>query len=474
MSEAVSSQQTNPFLSAPNSKKMLTLVGIYIAILGSLIQSNTMSTLLPLAAAEVGGTDYYSLASNVSGVVGIILMPLWGYLCARSPQLKRPLFTASLLIGAAVILIRAFAPSMMVIIVSGSLYGLVSCGIYVVGFSMIRDMFDAEKAGTYLGLCGTIMMVGALIGPVVGGAIMTAFGWRVLCHCIWPLMLVGGLIPFFGIKVTKEEVASLASTKASFDAAGAITMAICTGTLVIGLSVGTSFLPFGTIGSNLTFVAAFVSLVAFILIIRKKGDAAIVPLSAFKDRNTVCYVVANFFSSVSNMALFFFLPLYVLRVMGLSATESGIIMACYSVAGLFLSPIYGKMIGKSGSAKGSLLLVSVVRIVVGIGFIVLLKPDTPIFVICILMLVGGIYNCAGGSIFSAGPQVQLKPSVRAQGNAVIQQMQTLGSSIGIAVFTVCIGIGGLQGGMTIAIVVSLVCAAIAGLAALGLRKLESE
>lgn len=466
--------QGNPFLAAPKTKKMLTLVGIYVAILGSLIQSNTMSTLLPIAAAEVGGTDYYSLASTVSGVVGIVLMPLWGYLCARNPHIKRPLFAASLIIGAATILVRAFAPSMMVVIVSGSLYGLVSCGIYVVGFSMIRDMYEAEKAGTYLGLCGTIMMVGALVGPVLGGVIMTAFGWRVLCNCIWPFMVVGGLIVLFGgIKVTKEEVAHLASTKASFDASGAIIMAIFTGALVIGLSVGTSFMPFGSLPSNLTFVVALIALIAFIISTKKKGDAAIVPFSAFKDRNTLCYIVANFFSSVANMALFFFLPLYVLRVMGLSATDAGLIMACYSIAGLFLSPIYGKIIGKSGSARSSLLLVSAVRVAVALGFIFLLTPTMPIWLACILMLIGGIYNCAGGSIFSAGPQVQIRSEIRVQGNAVIQQMQTLGSSIGIAAYTVCIGIGGMQGGFTIALVVSIVCAAIAGVAALGLKKLEN-
>ena len=146
-------------------------------------------------------------------------------------------------------------------------------------------------------------------------------------------------------------------------------------------------------------------------------------------------------------------------------------MACYSIAGLFLSPVYGRVIGKSGSAKGVLAIVSAVRVVIALAFIFFLTPSTPIWVICIFMLVGGIYNCAGGSIFSAGPQVQLKPEVRAQGNAVIQQMQTFGSSIGIAVYTVCIGIGGMEGGFTISLVVSIVCAVGALIAALGMKKL---
>lgn len=37
----------NAYLTAPDSKKIITLVGIYVAILGSLIQSNTMSTMPP-------------------------------------------------------------------------------------------------------------------------------------------------------------------------------------------------------------------------------------------------------------------------------------------------------------------------------------------------------------------------------------------------------------------------------------------
>lgn len=71
-------------------------------------------------------------------------------------------------------------------------------------------------------------------------------------------------------------------------------------------------------------------------------------------------------------------------------------------------------------------------------------------------------------------QVQLKPEIRNQANSVIQQMQTLGSSIGIAVFTLCIGVGGLMGGIMIAIWVSIVCAVIAGVAALGLKKLSKD
>ena len=118
--ESLQAEKPNAFLAASSRAKTLTLVGIYIALLGSLIQSNTMSTLLAVAAADIGGTDYYSLASNLGGVCGIIVMPLWAYITSKSPQLKRPIFAISMFIGAAVILIRAISPDMMTIVVTGT------------------------------------------------------------------------------------------------------------------------------------------------------------------------------------------------------------------------------------------------------------------------------------------------------------------------------------------------------------------
>lgn len=81
----------------------MLLIGLMFCIFGSMIQSNTFSTLLPYAAKEIGGTEYYSLASTVTGVVSIVLMPLYGYLGARMPEIKRPLIAA--LVGLIILIV---------------------------------------------------------------------------------------------------------------------------------------------------------------------------------------------------------------------------------------------------------------------------------------------------------------------------------------------------------------------------------
>lgn len=472
--ESFAEAARNPFAAAPSAKKTVTLIGIYVAVVGSIIQSSTLSTLLPVAVADIGGLSYYSLASTLSGIISVAVMPLWGYLGAKNPAIKRPLFAASLFIGAAVIFARALAPTMMAIVIPSALWGFVSAGIFVLGYTMIRDMYDQKKAGIYLGTCGTMMAVGMLAGPVLGGVIMDVASWRWVCHLIWPILLIGGLMVFFGVKATREEAAGMASATGKFDVSGTLAVVVFLVTLISGLSLGTSFVPFGSVASTALFVVAAVALIVLVLIIRKKQGDAIIPATALRNRNTLSFCIANFFSMFSNMAVFFFLPLYVLTVMHLSATEAGLVTTLYSVAGLFLSPIFGRMIGKAGTARGVLSFGCIMRMLVAGALLLFVAPDANIFVIYVIMLIAGCYNSVQSSVFSAGPQIQLPASIRVQGNSIIQVGQNLGGSIGTAVYTVILGTMGVTDGMPIALAVSIVAAACALVFALRLKRLEEE
>ena len=472
-SSAAVSEVRNPFAAAPNGKKMLTLVGIWICVVGTIFQSATASTLLPTAAAEVGGLDIYSLANTLGGVIGVVAMPLWGLFGAKNPAIKRFLFVISMVSGLVCLIGRAVAPDMMFIIVVSLFWGLPSAGLYVVGYSMIRDMFDAKLAGTYLGICATMQSIGMLVGPVLGGAVMDFASWRVLCIIFAVVIAVGTLCVLFGVGAKKEEAAAMATTSGSFDALGSVAVAIFLGCLIVGLSLGTSFLPFGGMASNLVFVGAVVGLVILVVDIMKKRDAAIVPAKALTDRNTLAFAVACFFTNFSNMAVFFFVPMYCINAMGLSATEAGLTTTLLSVAGLFMGPIFGRMIGKAGTAKGVLSFGSILRAAVALALLFFMAPTTSVFVIYVIMFIGGFYNVTAGVVFAAGPQIQIAPDMRMQSNSIIQLCQNFGSSVGTAVYSIILAAFGVVGGMPIALGISAAAAVVALLAAFVLKKLQA-
>lgn len=465
---------SNPFAAAPSSKKMLSLIGLYVCVVATIIQSATASTLLPIAAGEIGGLDIYSMANTVSGIVGVVSMPLWGYIAAKNPSLKRSLFFWSMIAGVVCLVGRAVAPDIIVLIAVSVLWGFPSAGLYVVGYSMVRDMYDAKQAGTYLGICVTFQSVGMLIGPVVGGFIMDAWNWRALCAIMGILLTVGAFMILFGVKVTKEQTASMAMSSGRFDIPGALAVAIFLGCLICGLSLGTSLLPFGGIGSNIVIVVAIAALIWLIVVIRGKKDEAFIPLSALKDRNTIVFTVANFFSNFAQMAVFFFLPMYVLTVIGLSAAEAGLTTTMMSIAGLFMGPIYGRMIGKQMNAKMVLSISAIVRFVVAFALMAVCAPDANIFIIYAIMFIAGFYNSAAATTFSSGPQIQLAEKVRVQGNSIIQLGQNFGAAVGTSIFSVVLASMGIVEGMPVALILAGVGAVIVLICALLLKKVPKE
>ena len=284
------------------------------------------------------------------------------------------------------------------------------------------------------------------------------------------LLTLGALLVFFGVKVTKEQAASMATSSGSFDISGALAVAIFLGCLICGLSLGTTLLPFGGIGSNIVIIVAVAALIWLIVVIRSKKDAAFIPLSALKDRNTIAFTLANFFSNFAQMAVFFFLPMYVLTVIGLSAAEAGLTTTMMSIGGLFMGPLYGRMIGKQMSAKTVLSISAIIRFVVVIALMAICAPDANIFIIYAIMFVAGFYNSASATSFSSGPQIQLNENLRVQGNSIIQVGQNFGGAVGTAAFSLVLASMGIVDGMPVA----LILAAIALICSVMLKKVSKD
>jgi MFS family permease len=463
----------NPFMGAPKRKKLITIVGIYVGIACSIMVSGGLSTVLPVAARDIGGADIYPLASSISGILGIAVMPLYGYFGSRDPSLKRPLVALSMLVGALVLFVRAIAPTMPVIIIASIFWGLVSAGTFVLSFTMIRDMYEKKQAGILLGAVSTVMSVGMVFGPALTGIIIDVFDWRMVNHILWALMLLSAVLIFSGVKVSREDATAMAVKGGAFDLMGAVALILFLVGTIVSLSLGGSFVPFGSGANTALIIAAGIGFVALVLTVKRKGKEAIIPTPVLKDRNTVCLAAYSLFINFSNMAIFFFMPTYVLYVLQGSATEASLATSIYGVAGLVLGPLLGRAIAKSGNVRTIAASGVVLRTLINIAVIVLVTPVAPVWLIYLLMFVASFYQSQNAVTISTAPQIQIKPELRVMGNSLVSVAQNIGGGVGMAVYTLIMGMFGIAEGMPIALTLAAATSAITLIFVLMLRKLDT-
>ena len=71
------------------------------------------------------------------------------------------------------------------------------------------------------------------------------------------------------------------------------------------------------------------------------------------------------------------------------------------------------------------------------------------------MFLAGVFNSQQQATQSAAPQIMLTPELRTIGNSTIQLGQNLGAGIGMAIFTLLVGVDP-AGGMRTCMIVALV------------------
>lgn len=465
---------TNPYLLQPVSRRISTLVGIYLGLAALIFVSGGFSTMLPAAAAEIGGMELYPLASASSGVLSIAAMPLFGYLGARRPHVKPIVVSTGIAIGATVVLIRAVAPDMLWILAASVFWGLASASIYVLGLSVIRDMFEELRAGVLLGVVGTVSSVGLLLGPTLTGVIIDNLGWRAVGHFTWPILFLAAVLVFFGARPSKDEAKSIAVATGSFDLAGAVLLMVALGCVIVPVSLGSSLLPYGSVVNTSLLATAALAVAGLTLVVRRKRAEAIIPIGLLRDRNTMALSIQIFAAMFAAAPVFFFMPTYVLRVMGGSGVEAGLTVSLYAVPALFLAPVLGRWIGKAGTARPIIVIGTIFKVVVTLLLGLILTPSLPFGLIFGVLFLAGFFNAAQTVTNQVGPQIMIAPHHRVQGNALAQMAVVLGSAIGLAVFSAIITGMGFEKGVPVAFVMSGIAAAAALIPAAFMRRRSPE
>ncbi|MHC1685238.1 MAG: MFS transporter [Clostridiaceae bacterium] len=295
---------------------------------------------------------------------------------------------------------KLFVSGFIVFTIGSVLCGISTTGIQLLIFRIIQsiggalllansvpivtDAFPKNELGKALGINTMVVSVGAVIGSILGGALLV-FGWRSTFYINVPIGIVGTIWSALQLR----EVDFLPKNQ-KFDFKGTFVFSIGMLLFLISLSLVryTGWTP--TIISLL--LISFVIMFIFVRI-EIKAEYPMLDMGLLKTRILAFAYCSNFFSSVSRGAVSYLLVFYFQGIKGYSSMLSGLLLAPLALSILVLSPISGHLSDKYGSKNLS--TVGLLISAVGLLFLMRLSPSTSMMELSIYLIIIGI----GSGIF---------------------------------------------------------------------------
>jgi DHA1 family multidrug resistance protein-like MFS transporter len=187
--------QTQDLSPASDWRRVLWVM--FAAQLLSAIGFSTIFPFLPNYVEYLGSSSGASLLLMITlvfsaqAIAMAVASPLWGALAdrwGRKPMVERALYG-----GAILILLMGFARSAEELVVLRTLQGLVA-GVVTAGVTLVASVAPRERLGYAMGVMQTGLWAGVSVGPVIGGLLEFAFGFRVAFILTGVLLLIGGVL----------------------------------------------------------------------------------------------------------------------------------------------------------------------------------------------------------------------------------------------------------------------------------------
>ena len=333
-------------------------------------------------------------------VLGFIIFTAGSVLCALSiTDLQLVIFRALQGVGAALILANSTA--------------------------IVTDSFPTTERGKALGINTMAVYIGLTAGPVIGGILVQNYGWRSIFYVNVPIGILVITLTILKLKETRTGRMS-----GGFDLAGAATLSIALASLLVVLTLGSTY---GWV-STLTFALLIVSGAMFMLFLQIETRLARYPtfdLSLFT-RNRL-FAAANATALLSYVAFYgvtLMIAIYLQSIRGLNPETAGFYLISESAAMAILSPFSGWLSDRFGSR----LLSTLGMLVVTVGlylFSQLNASSSALDVISRLVVVGvgfGVFSSPNTSAVM-GSVKQMKLGVAA---GTLGTMRFMGQSVGLA------------------------------------------
>lgn len=407
------------------------LSGLLLGMFVSILAGTVVSTSLPVIIADLdGGQSSYTWVITATLLATTVSTPIWGKFA--------DLFNRKLLIQLALVVfvlgsaLAGFAQNTDTLIVFRIMQGLGGGGLAALSQIIMADIISPRERGRYAGLFGAVMALGTIGGPLLGGVVTDAFGWRWNFFIALPVAIVAIILLQVTLRLPER-----VKRVVSIDYLGIVLISSGVSLLLIWVTLAGNSFDWASLPS-LAMVLGSVILLLIAVIVEFTAKEPIIPLDLFKNRTVTLAVIASLSVGVAMFGTSVFLSQYMQLARGATPTESGLLTIPMMGGLLISSTFFGNLISRTGKWK-SIMVSGSVLVLAGSLLLGSLRYDTSLVFVGVFMFILG----AGVGMIMQNLVLVVQNTVEIShlgvATSTVTFFRSLGGTVGVAVMGSVLG-----------------------------------
>jgi EmrB/QacA subfamily drug resistance transporter len=414
-------EPASPVRRGTSQRTRLTAVIVACALFMQNLDSTVIATALPTMAKAFGADPVHMNVALTSYLLSLaVFIPASGWIADRYGT--RTVFRAAIAVFTLGSILCGRADSLAFLVVSRVLQGIGGAMMVPVGRLVLLRTAPKHELVAAMAWLTMPALLGPVLGPPVGGFIVTYFNWRWIFDINVPIGVLGIVLVSLFVEDVREP------PRGRFDAIGLVLCGIALSGLMFGLETAGR----GVVRRELTEAMIAVGLVAIAgyLLHARRHPSPLLDLSLMR---LPCFGVA-----MSAMMLFrtgigaipFLLPLMLQVGFGDSAVQSGLITFASSAGALVMKPATQHALRLFGF-RDTLVwngLLSAVMIAICAAF----RPTWPAAAIYAALLIGGFFRSLQFTAYNTLAYGDVPRSRMSSATSLYVTGQQLAATIGIS------------------------------------------
>lgn len=414
---------------SPLRLRLLVASLITVSFLGAL-DHTVVATSLATIAGELGAVQQMSWVIVSYTLASTVLLPVLGKLADLTGA--RLIFLASLVLFLIASTLCGFAQDITQLTLARIAQGIGAAGLQLMPQTIIGEVTTPRERPRILSIIGAAFPLAILVGPLAGGAITDAWGWRWVFWINIPV----GLVALGLAIVAVPHIPGRSSRR--FDVAGAITLGIAVTALVLAAGAASAGDGLG-VPVLAASAVALVGAAAFVAIELRVSEP-LVPLRHFADRTILLCIVLSTVIGVGLFSVVSYVPTYIQMTYRTTATVSGLVPIA-TVFGMLVSTLVtGWLASRSGRYR-IFPVIGTAAAAVGLVVMAFLPTGLPLWVPMLAMGLVGIGTGAFMNIIVAVAQSSAPRRDTGSVTATMSLVRQIGSTTATAIVGGLIGAG---------------------------------